>query len=309
MSDATATTAPAASQGPQTRSLRRASPRLTLAVGLYLVLMAGLSVYIMIAIFPKVDLKALTPQQVESLNFKDKGDRGDTRWQGLINLKFNPLKIRGWEIMPELEPAQGLLLLALLGGVLGSFMHAGQSFAKYVGNEQLTSSWAYWYVLRPPVGGVLGLVFYFVLRAGLLSASVEAVSPYGVVAFGALAGWFSKQATDKLAEVFENLFRTEKTDETGDKLSSALPRIIRVTASPAAPPSTDVVLTVEGEHFLDRATAMLGQVPLQSTVASPTRLTAIVPADKRPAAGTSAQITVQNPGPTAVPSAPYPMTF
>jgi hypothetical protein len=308
MSDPTPDTTPAVSQGPETRSLRRASRRLTFAVGFYLVLVAVLSAYIMIAIFPKVDMKALTPKQVDELDLKKTGDQGETRWQGLINLEFNPLRIRGWEIMPELEPAQGLLVLALLGGILGSFMHAGQSFAKYVGNEQLTSSWACWYFLRPPVGGILGLLFYFVLRAGLLSASVEAVSPYGVVAFGALAGWFSKQATEKLAEVFENLFRTEKTGETRDKLSAATPTITRVTV-PATPPSTNVVLTVEGEHFLDGATAMLGQVPLQSMVASPTRLTAIVPADKRPDAGTKAQITVQNPGPTAVPSAPYTVEF
>jgi hypothetical protein len=249
-------------------------------------------------------MRPLTPAQAATAT---PGQRA--KWEALVDLKFNPLKILRWEVMGELEPAQGLLLLAFLAGILGSFMHAGQSFAKYVGNEQLTSSWAYWYILRPPVGGVLGLLFYFVLRAGLLSASVEAVSPYGVVAFGALAGWFSKQATDKLAEVFENLFRTEKTGETRDKLSPVSPTITRVAVSAAPAPSTDTLLTVEGEHFQVGATAMLGQVPLESRVTSPTRLTAIVPADKRPPAGAEARFTVQNPGPAATPSAPYMVKF
>src|SRR5262249_45499620 len=136
MSDHTPATTPAVSQGPETRSPRRASRLLTLAVGFYLVLVAVLSAYIIIAIFPKVDMKALNPEQVEKLHLKKTSDKKtsdnvEARWQGLINLEFNPLKIRDREIMPELEPAQGLLVLALLGGILGSFMHAAQSFAKF----------------------------------------------------------------------------------------------------------------------------------------------------------------------------------
>ncbi len=129
---------------------------------------------------------------------------------------------------------QGLVLLALLAGLLGSFMHASQSLGAYVGNRQFHTSWVLWYILRPPVGGVLGLLFYFILRAGLIPAATsqtsEAVSPYGVVAFGALAGWFSKRATDKLAEIFETLFRTAKDLEYKDKLAGngKKPKIVGV---------------------------------------------------------------------------------
>jgi hypothetical protein len=65
------------------------------------------------------------------------------------------------------------------------------------------------------------MLFFFVVRAGRLTASTESVSPYGVVAFGALAGWFSKQATDKLAGLFETLFRTEEAQVYRDTLSNA----------------------------------------------------------------------------------------
>ena len=47
----------------------------------------------------------------------------------------------------------------------------------------------------------------FAARGGLVSGNAGAtdLSPYGI---GALAGMFSKQATDELREVFENLFKT-----------------------------------------------------------------------------------------------------
>jgi hypothetical protein len=70
----------------------------------------------------------------------------------------------------------------------------------------------------------LALVFYFVIRGGLLSVNggADTISPYGVAAVAALVGLFSKQATDKLAEVFTTLFRTQKgegDDARADKVS------------------------------------------------------------------------------------------
>jgi hypothetical protein len=292
-----------AGAGRQGRSLHRAHTRLVAGIGVYLVLMAFVSIYVIVAIFPQVEMRPLDPAAATAAG------RADAKWEALIDLEFNPLRIAGWTIMSRLEPAQGLLLLAILSGVLGSFMHAAQSFAMYVGNQQLTPSWAWWYLFRPPIGAVLGLLFYFVLRAGLLTASVEAVSPYGVVAFGALAGWFSKQATDKLAEVFENLFRTEKTREYRDRLSAAAPRVTRATISEAPAPSTDTILTIEGEHFQTGATAVLDRTPLATTVTSPTQLTARVPAAKRPPAGAEVELTVQNQGPGTVPSPPFTVKF
>lgn len=121
----------------------------------------------------------------------------------LQDLEFGPIPWAG--IRPSVD--QGLLLLALLAGILGSLIHATQSFAGFVGNRELKRSWAFWYFMRPLVGGILGLVFYAVVRGGLLSGQVV-VNPYGVIALGALAGWFSKKATEKLMEVFDALFPT-----------------------------------------------------------------------------------------------------
>jgi len=165
------------------------------------------------------------------------------------NLKYGTFAHLGMRIEPQSND-QGILILALLAGILGSFMHAAQSLAIYVGNRDLRTSWVLLYALRPWIGGVLGLLFYFVLRAGLIPAaaasSTDAVSPYGVVAFGALAGWFSKRVTDKLAEMVDMLFRTQKDAYKDNTVRDGRPEIAsvvpdRIAVSMAAPNQEFVV--------------------------------------------------------------------
>jgi hypothetical protein len=103
-----------------------------------------------------------------------------------------------------------LLMLVVLVAALGSVVHATTSFVDFAGNRQLTSSWVWWYLLRGLVGTTLALPFYFAVRGGFFGASTPAadVNPYGIAALAGLAGLFSKQATDKLEELFDTLFRT-----------------------------------------------------------------------------------------------------
>ncbi len=129
---------------------------------------------------------------------------------GLVTVRANP------------EADSRLTLVALLSGALGSFVHAATSFGTYLGNRQLIRSWAGWYALRPFIGMALALIFYFLIRAGFISPSANetAISAYGVAAVGGLAGMFSKQATDKLQEVFKQLFKPPEAEDQlrGDKL-------------------------------------------------------------------------------------------
>jgi hypothetical protein len=115
------------------------------------------------------------------------------------------------------SPAAGLLILAFLSGIVGSFLHAAQSLGTYIGNAAFKLSWTMWYLLRPWIGGILGFAIYFTFRAGLLG-SADAVNPYGLVAIGILGGWFSKVTTDKLEEVFATLFVTDGDKKRNDKL-------------------------------------------------------------------------------------------
>ena len=106
-----------------------------------------------------------------------------------------------------------LLLIAVAFGALGSFLHVAKSFATFAGNRTLGASWIWWYCLQPLVGMALALIFYVVVRGGFFSASAGAadVSPYGLAGISGLAGMFSKQATDKLGELFSTMFSTEAT--------------------------------------------------------------------------------------------------
>ena len=77
---------------------------------------------------------------------------------------------------------------------------------------------------------VLALIFYFALRGGFLLLTSDRnapnISPFGVGALSGLVGMFSKQATDKLREMFDNLFKTGQgrgDEERADKLEELKP--------------------------------------------------------------------------------------
>jgi hypothetical protein len=151
-------------------------------------------------------------------------------------LSYWPGKGKSAEIVTVLgkdyimDPEVRLLFLVLLAGALGSFIHAATSFVTYVGNRSLTESWIWWYVLRPFIGMGIAAIFYFVIRGGLVLLSgapdVEKLSSFGIGAVAALSGLFSKQAADKLRDIFDNLFKTEKgkgDEERADKLEEMRP--------------------------------------------------------------------------------------
>jgi hypothetical protein len=127
-------------------------------------------------------------------------------------------------ITTPLPQSAQLLLIVMIAGALGSFIHTATSFSDFVGNRKLTTSWIWWYLLKPFIGMALALVLYLVVRGGLLAPGAEAgkqINIYGVVALAALAGMFSKQATDKLSEVFGTLFQT-KTGAGDEKRKDSL---------------------------------------------------------------------------------------
>src|SRR5262245_120541 len=131
----------------------------------------------------------------------------------------DPAVMIGRHVVVSTDPDARLILIAALSALLGSFVHSATSFATYLGNHKLLRAWVGWYVLRPVIGMALGLVFYFLLRAGLVTTeSAAAVNEFGVAAVSALAGMFSKQAADKLEEVFDGVLASHKDAARADKL-------------------------------------------------------------------------------------------
>ena len=210
-----------------------------------------------------------------------------------------------WRFFPDVTaPAKAtdkqLLLLAMLGGAIGSYLHVSQSFACYVGNRQACASWVWWYLLRTPIGACLGVLMYIVVRAGLL-AGADAPSAYGVLAFAALAGWFSKQATEKLAEVFDTLFKAEKKEQLKDKLKAGpKPQITMLVAKP------DRTIVVAGTGFERGATIRLDKRDLTTTFKTDKELRGDVPAEL---ATGKRSVVVVNPSADSAPSDPREIDF
>jgi hypothetical protein len=169
-----------------------------------------------------------------------------------------------WPLVDVTPTGDVILLLLVVGaGLLGSFVQSATSLVSYVGNRTFRSRWTMWYLLRAPIGVALALIIYLVLRGGLLQANIAVagvVNPYGVAAFAGLAAMFSKQAIDKLGEVFTTMFRTEDgADEErkdslagGVVLSSVVPAQLEVGAS-------DREVSLQGNGFTRDMAALVGE--------------------------------------------------
>jgi hypothetical protein len=175
-----------------------------------------------------------------------------------------------------------LLLLVIVAGGVGTLVHIASSFSTFVGNRALKKSWICWYVLRPVVGMALAVLFYCALRGGFLAVGTDShnVNLYGVVALSALAGLFSKQAADKLEEVFCTMFKTDNDKDRKDKLLNRRVKIrsfIPGTLSKAASPDTR--LTVLGQNFSIQAKITIDGTSFtpDASTAKPDSLTITVP--------------------------------
>ena len=100
-----------------------------------------------------------------------------------------------------------MILIIAMAGSLGSLIHTFRSAIKYIGQQDFKRSWLAFYILLPYIGGVLGLIFYFVIRGGFFAAqtTVQQTNPFGFAALSGLVGLFSEQAVSKLKAVFEQL--------------------------------------------------------------------------------------------------------
>ena len=191
------------------------------------------------------------------------------------------------------------LWLVAVAAALGSYIHAATSFATFVGNRKLATSWLWWYVLRAPIGVSLGLVFYFAFRGGLLTASASGadINPFGICAIGALTGMFSKQATDKLRETFDTLFRTapgKGDDVREDKLEPAVPVITAADPPQLVAGQAQTAITLTGKNFVAGVIGHVNGAQRETTVQSESKLALTLLADDTAKPGTI-EITISTP--------------
>lgn len=150
-----------------------------------------------------------------------------------------------------------LLWVTILVGAIGALIHAWSSLATYIGNRTYVASWTLWYCARPLIGAMLAVLFYVVIRGGFLGTSVDTsnLNLYSFAALAGLVGMFSKQAADKLEEVFSVLFKSgagkgddERVDKPVDTTSGA-GESFSIVLTPSAVrkgESSDIAITGEG---------------------------------------------------------------
>jgi hypothetical protein len=258
-------------------------------MGAYLVLLALLVFYLLVQLF--------TGKQVFDPNDDNVLESVEVVWLW-------------WDL--TLTPEGWLLLIVILAGALGSYVHTATSYADYVGNRELRRSWIWWLLLRAPISMALALVFYLLLRGGLLTGvdtqTVEVLNPYGFAAISALVGMFTKQATDKLREIFDNLFRTEEKVERGDKLKeppdNPSPRITKANPPALKINAPDRKVTLEGSGFIAQSKVKVGDQERETQFESASRLTFTV-TDADIASARTLQVTVVNPAPGGGGSPPH----
>jgi hypothetical protein len=136
----------------------------------------------------------------------------------------NCTKFGTGSITKILTTAEGwYALIASMFGALGGAVHALSSLTTWRGTNKLESSWTQWYIARPLVGAAISFIIYVIVRAGYFDSSTVInegslpISVYGIAAIGALVGFMSSAATQKLKDVFDTVFGIQKPNkERGD---------------------------------------------------------------------------------------------
>lgn len=126
-----------------------------------------------------------------------------------------------------------VLLMVMFMGALGGFIHLTGSISKFIGNRKFLRSWVVYYLLMPVEGAGLAVTVYLMVRVGVLNpassnaSATQNLNWVGIYALAALAGLFSKQALELLADIFSTVFRRVQAKDSG------------ATTGPAtAPPKT-----------------------------------------------------------------------
>jgi hypothetical protein len=114
-----------------------------------------------------------------------------------------------------------MLLLVLLAGGLGSYIHVATSFSYHIAKKDFEPHWYWWYWMRIPIGATLALVTIMIIEGELFvppTANNEA-TPFTTIGIAALIGLFSRHAVEKLRDISDVVFNPrEKKDDNQEAL-------------------------------------------------------------------------------------------
>ena len=137
---------------------------------------------------------------------------------------LSPWLSQDWTVTANAEIRN--LLVTMFAAGIGSIITTILAYLKHASVKcDFKLAYIPWYFARPLIGVLLGVVFYFVLKGGLLAVGTPPnssdINMYGLGGFATLVGLFSKSAVEKLRDVFGTLFSTEADAQA--KLLERLP--------------------------------------------------------------------------------------
>ena len=120
------------------------------------------------------------------------------------------IHLPGWSWI--ISPEHRILLCVAFCGLLGGSIRMLLRIRGDVTSPQVESLYIPWYFLTPPIGAILAVGFYLVVRGGFLASgtSVENVNVFAFGGTGVLVGMFAEVATDRLEGAFTSAFSTRR---------------------------------------------------------------------------------------------------
>lgn len=110
-------------------------------------------------------------------------------------------------VAPGLFRGNALFIAVLAAGAMGGAVNSLRNHIYHVARGTHDPRWALWNILRPVSGGALAVLFFFMLRAGLVQSNGnDGLRPEGFIAMAALVGLFADHAWAKLRSVAESVF-------------------------------------------------------------------------------------------------------
>jgi len=145
------------------------------------------------------------------------------------------------------------IILSLVGGAIGGTLHGLASLTAHVADGDFDRRWTMWYLLNPVIGAALAATFLFVLQAGLGGQAASTAAPaslYGIAAFATLAGLFSRNALEKLKQIFDVAFASG--GEPGSKKPTVVaPTIGSVTPQAVTAGGAYAQVVIAGDGFTE----------------------------------------------------------
>ncbi len=125
-----------------------------------------------------------------------------------------------WPSKYQVNDEVRLLAIVAIFGALGSMVHALRSFNWHVVLPgKWGTNWLLRYILLPPTGAAIALVFYAIVRAGFYSPAKDTTEslPWIIAAVAALVGMFREAATSKLKDIAQAILKKPPDPRNSEK--------------------------------------------------------------------------------------------